>query len=143
MGVYTDKDIIGLTNAYRAEQGLPPLTANDVLTRAAQYRADDMAKTSNFSHRIATTTPDMTHWKGFLKGYNYVTAGENLARGFSDPKRMLAKLKASPSHNKNLTEKNFKDIGVGIARGTKNGKPVLYVVQFFGTQPAAKRRLSP
>ena len=129
------QDIINQTNQYRVEQKLPPLQLNDKLTQAAQYRADDMAKTGSFSHNVATTT-DMKKHYNFIKskGYNYKATGENLARDFNNATDVVNAWKASPTHNKNLLDKDFKDIGLAVVPGTYQGKPTYFVVQFFGSQ---------
>lgn len=140
MPPYTPQEIIDQTNEYRHQLGLPSLIINKELMAAAQARADDMARTGNFSHKVATTSPLTSHvgfinqarYGGSPDGWNY--AGENLARGFATAQDAMNSLKKSPTHNANLTGKNFRDTGVAIVKGTQDGQPSYYVVQLFGNQ---------
>lgn len=129
------EQIIQLTNEYRTQQGLAPLKVNKQLSDAAQYRADDMAKTGLFSHDVATTSPNMKQAWGFMtnKGYNYQKAGENLATFYNDSKGTVDGWKNSLSHNKNLVNPDYTEIGVAVVPATRNGQQTSYVVQFFGT----------
>jgi uncharacterized protein YkwD len=133
---YDANTLVGLTNEYRKSQGLPPVKYNDTLSKAAQSRALDMAKTGSFSHSVATTTPGMQNGWGFMKkaGYDYNYAGENLAVKFDNPKQIVDSWAKSPSHKANLVKKDYTDIGIAVVPGVYKGKKTYYVVQFFGSQ---------
>jgi len=133
---YSADDIITHTNKYRIEQGLAPLKPNTELTNAALERAKDMAHTQNFSHSIATTTPGMTEGWGFIRKAGYpaaATLGENLAVEFNNASDVMSAWRNSPSHNANITNKKYSDIGIAVVPGTYRGKQTYYVVQFFGS----------
>lgn len=124
-------ELIALTNQVRAEYGLAPLKENPTLSKAAQARADDMNLTGSFSHKVATTTPNVTPWT-FMDnaGVKYRRAGENLARDFKDATSTVEGWKNSPTHMKNLLQ-DYTDIGVAVVKG-KKGKS--FIVQFLANQ---------
>lgn len=107
--------------------------------KAAQARADDMALTGSFSHKVATTSP-VTNWT-FMdnSGYKRLYSGENLATLFENATDTVNAWKASNSHNENLLNKNYKEIGVAIIPAVYEGKNTFHVVQFFGSQPENKK----
>lgn len=138
---YTPTDIILQTNQYRAEQGLAPVTEDPALSRAALYRAKDMAVTNNFSHRVATTSPLKAWWNFMEKeNYPYQLGGENIARGYKTVDDNMKGWRESPTHNKNLTGE-FSDIGVAVVPGKLKGKDIYYVVQLFGTKKGQKMQV--
>ena len=119
-----------LTNEARTEEALNPLTQSEVLERAAQLKADDMAAKGYFSH----TGPDGSQpWKWFSQvRYRYEYAGENLAVNFDESEDVVDAWLNSPTHRANILKGSFTEIGVGIATGTYKGKEAVFVVQFFG-----------
>lgn len=127
----TSDTIVELTNRSRLLYGLPALSENQVLARAAQAKADDMLAKGYFSHN----TPDgKTPWD-FVKaaGYRYLSAGENLAVNFTEAEKVDAAWMNSPGHRANIVNKTFEEIGIGIASGTYQGRLTTFVVQMFGT----------
>lgn len=124
-------EIIRLTNVKRAENGLPPLTYNPVLSQAALAKGNDMMNKDYWAH----VAPDGTQpWAFFLNaGYKYKYAGENLARDFNDSASTVDAWMASPSHRENMLSPNYREIGVAVVNGTLTGSETTLVVQFFGT----------
>lgn len=137
MPPFTIDDVIQQTNQYRIERGLPALKQDPILQKAAEARAKDMAVTGNFSHDVATTTPLVNAW-GFMKqaGYPYSYAGENLATKFNTATDTVNAWKASPTHNKNLIDGRYSEVGVAIVPGQYKGESTYFVVQFFGSKKA-------
>lgn len=123
--------VVALTNGERTANLLGQLTESPLLTQAAQAKANDMASKGYFSH----TGPDgQMPWSWFTEvGYDYRYAGENLAVRFSDSKQVVDAWMASPTHKANIVKPQYTEIGIGIADGTYQGRPVTFVVQFFGT----------
>jgi uncharacterized protein YkwD len=123
--------IIELTNSVRREQGLTELDKNAVLVRSATMKAEDMDTQQYFSH----ASPDGHRLSYFLKkaGYNYSTAGENLAVGFSNADEVVAAWMKSPTHYSNLIDTDFEQLGVGLVAGSFEGEPTVFVAQHFGT----------
>lgn len=129
-------NIIGLTNESRQQFGLSALTENQQLNRAAQTKADDMLAKGYFAHN----TPDgKTPWDFIVSaGYSYLQAGENLAVNFSEAEDVETAWMNSPGHKANILNKNFQEIGIGVAQGVYQGHNAIFVVQEFG-DPAAQK----
>ncbi|MBI3305680.1 CAP domain-containing protein [Candidatus Nomurabacteria bacterium] len=127
----TPSALVILTNEERAKNNLTPLLYSDLLQKAAQMKADDMAARGYFSH----TTPDgEAPWYFFNRaGYQYRHAGENLAVNFFDSKEVAEAWMNSPTHRANVLKKNFTQIGIGVASGVFEGKNTVFVAEFFGT----------
>ncbi len=126
--------IVTDTNKERAEESLQPLARNTVLDRAAQLKAEDMAKNSYFAHYSPT---GISPWYWFSQvGYSYVHAGENLAVHFTDSGEVVEAWMNSPTHRANIMNGDYVEIGIGTAEGTYEGFKTVFVVQLFGT-PAA------
>ena len=127
----TPHELLILTNQKRQDAGLPPLTMNDALTQAATRKAQDML-TKNYWAHIA---PDGTTPWYFIKssGYEYIYAGENLARGFYSTGDVVTAWMASPSHRENVLSPNYKHVGFSIQEGPLTGDETVLVVQEFGS----------
>lgn len=123
-------DIINLTNQRRVEAGLEPLLVNDQLAQAAQAKGGDMVSKDYWAH----VSPDgKTPWFFITSsGYKYSTAGENLARDFSDAQSVVSAWMASKSHRENLLDPNFTEIGVSVLDSNIGGINGVLVVQEFG-----------
>jgi uncharacterized protein YkwD len=127
----TTANIIELTNSSRSGFGLSSLKENPALDLAAQKKAEDMVANQYFAH---TSPQGRTPWD-FIKdqNYNYLVAGENLAVNFQSAEGVEEAWMNSPGHKANILNKDFKDIGIGIAEGDFKGAKALFVVQMFGT----------
>lgn len=123
--------IFDLTNENRAEHLRPSLKTNDLLTAAAQMKADDMASKGYFSHTTQDGQP-FTYWLN-KAGYDYIYAGENLAVKFTDSEKIVKAWMESRSHRLNLLSTKYQEIGIGIATGEYKGKEAIFVVQVFGS----------
>lgn len=130
-----------LTNKERAENNASPLTESPLLQKAAQLKADDMAKRGYFSH----INPDgKLPWYYFDQvGYDYLYAGENLAVNFFDSKDVAEAWMNSPTHRANVIKKDFTQIGIGVASGMYEGKNTIFVAEFFGTPAPENKKESP
>lgn len=120
------------TNSYRVEKNIPKLASNEKLRAAAQKKAEDMAAKNYFSH---TSPNGKTPWKWLAEeGYHYAVAGENLAVNFENAKELVSGWMGSPLHRKNILNGNYREVGIGIAKGNFEGKSAIYVVAFYGAQ---------
>jgi hypothetical protein len=135
----TSTNIFNLTNASRAEFGVPALTLNSKLASAAQAKAQALLQCQCFAHNIVIDGKTVTPWD-FIRsaGYSYLTAGENLAIDFQEAEEVGAAWMNSPGHKANIINKNFEEIGIGIAQGEFQGHNSIVVVQEFGT-PAVEK----
>lgn len=120
-----------LTNSARSTDNLGELTVDPLLTKAAQAKAEDMAKKSYFAH----ISPDgTTPWFWIIReGYLFRYAGENLAVNFEESEDVVDAWLASPSHRLNIMKPQYEQIGIGMATGTYMGQTAVFVVQMFGT----------
>jgi len=123
--------IIDMLNKDRRVAGLPLLKENPVLARSALLKAQDMLARGYFNHY----SPDgKSPWYWFKEaGYKYAAAGENLGIGFVDSEEIYNAWKNSPSHRANLLSSHYKEVGIAVLKGNFQGKPVVVVVQHFGS----------
>ena len=130
-GLVIDSVVVDMTNQERASLGIGELKVNEALRKAAQAKADDMAKKGYFAH----VTPDgKTPWYWIDQtGYQYKSAGENLAVNFDYSKDVVQAWMNSPTHRANIVKAKYQEIGIGIAEGFYQGRPSVFVVQMFGT----------
>lgn len=134
LGAYTDistQDLLLATNQQRLNAGLAPLVLNQQLSNAAYAKAIDMFKKNYWAH----IAPDGTTPWDFIKatGYQYVYAGENLARGYPTPQDVVNAWMASPSHRANVLSKDYQDVGFAVQEDTLTGeKNTILVVEMFG-----------
>ena len=134
LGTYVDITLDQLTadtNQKRQEYGLPPLTLNSELSQAAQNKASDMFAKDYWAHNA----PDGTTPWVFIKaaGYNYIYAGENLARGFNSASSVIDAWMASPEHKQNMLSSNYKDVGFAVMAGKLTGEDTVLVVEMLGS----------
>ncbi len=127
----TINNVLSLTNESRAAYQVSALSLNSKLTSAAQAKADDMAAKGYFSH----TSPDghSPWWFVQQTGYSYMAAGENLAVDFTEAENVETAWMNSPGHRANILNKNYEQIGIGIASGQFQGHDTTFVVQMFAT----------
>ncbi|MFJ5274182.1 CAP domain-containing protein [Streptomyces sp. NPDC088358] len=123
----TSREVVALTNAERAGEGLPPLLADTPLTTAAQAHSDDMVARAFYSH----TSPDGRRpWdRAAAAGSARRTIGENIACGQRSPDEVVRGWMNSPGHRANILKPDFTHIGIGLAGGGDAGT---YWTQLFG-----------
>lgn len=127
----TPDRIIELTNQERANLGLGELVVNSQLNEAAQRKAANMFAFDYWSHNSPTGRDPWSFFKEV--GYDYLYAGENLARDFASAEGVVAAWMASPSHKDNLVNDRYQEIGVAVVEGELGGLQTTLVVQLFGT----------
>ena len=129
----TGRNILQATNADRATLSLPALKPDPLLVKAAQIKADNMAKLNYFSHcRTASECPKGAKFfadviAALSKKIIFHVMGENLATGFDTSEDTEAAFKDSPEHWRNITDQNFNSIGVGISHA---GSATYVAVEF-------------
>ena len=130
------EEIVETTNAYRQENGLSELRFDPTLSQAAREKAEDMFADDYWAH----VAPDGTKPWFFITeaGYDYVYAGENLAKDFQKSDSVVVAWMESPSHRQNILNEKFKDIGIAVVNGTLDGYETTLVVQMFGSPSSAK-----
>jgi len=123
-------DLLKYTNTKRATAGVGALTINPKLTAAAQNKAAYMFKHNYWAH----VAPDGTDPWSFIIGqdYDYLYAGENLAKNFGASKDVVDAWYKSPSHRENLLNDKYNDVGFAVVNGVLDGYETTLVVQMFG-----------
>ena len=134
LGFATHIDIDGLlleTNKARVKNGAQKVKMNNLLSSAAEKKAEDMFKYNYWSH---TSPSGVQPWDFILgENYDYIYAGENLARDFSTSKGVVNAWLDSPSHRENLLNTKYVDMGLAVVNGELDGAETTLVVQMFGT----------
>lgn len=126
------------TNQERSTSNLEPLQQNELLAKAAQAKAQDMADRDYWSHQ----TPDGKEPWIFIDktGYKYTKSAENLAYGFRTSDATIAGWMNSPDHRANILDAELKDVGFGVVNTPNylNQGPETIVVAMYG-KPAEKQ----
>jgi uncharacterized protein YkwD len=124
-------ELLALTNADRAMNGLPPLGIDEQLQHLARERSEDMVAREYFGHSIP---PDGELVFGLMaqRGIVYRMAGENI--GWSrHPQGGAAQsiqeaFMSSGSHRANILRGEFTAVGIGVIRGESR---VIFTVLFL------------
>ena len=122
----TESAVLTLVNKVRSESNLKDLKSNPVLQLAAKNKAVDIKAYKYFSHN----SPNNVKWNDFIinQGYNYVIAGENLARGYYNADDMIKDWLLSQSHRENILFKDYTETGISLIDTDNMG---IIVVQIF------------
>jgi len=123
--------LVMITNEERSDKNIQPLVENELLVKAAELKANDMALKGYFAH----TSPDgVTPWTWLnIAGYKYEKAGENLAVNFIDSVDVVESWMNSPSHRDNILSNKYTEVGIATSVGQYKGREGVFVVQYFGT----------
>lgn len=123
-------DLLAISNQERINNGLPSLNLNYQLNNASLAKANDMFTDNYWAH----VAPDGTQPWSFIigAGYDYNSAGENLAKDFNTSSGVINGWLSSPSHRANVLNANYKDIGYAVVNGTLLGTETTLVVAMYG-----------
>jgi len=114
-----------LVNSDRAAYGLPAFTLDPALCRIARIKSEDMRDNQYFAHTSATYGDVRQMLRHF--GYSFNAAGENIAHHATVEKAQAA-LISSPGHRRNILNKAYTRMGVGVALDQKG---YVYLTQIF------------
>lgn len=120
-----------ITNQERVKKNISILEQNYLLQKAAQLKVKDMITRGYFSHN----TPDGKlpwYWLD-QAGYEYQTAGENMAINFLESSEIGKTWMNSLEHRQNILSEEYTQVGTAVAHGIYEGKDTVFVVQLFGT----------
>ena len=106
--------IVRAMNAVRAANGLRPLRTGTALTRAARAHSVDMVRRNYFDHGAF-----VQRLRRFGVRMPYI--GENLAYGAEgvSAQAVVQMWMASPGHRRNLLDRGFQRVGVGLAGSSR------------------------
>lgn len=144
LGLATDinvESLLSMTNQKRLGEGFSSLTLDPQLSQAAAAKAQDMFTKDYWAHNA----PDGTSPWVFIKGadYNYLYAGENLAKNFSNSEGVVNAWMVSPTHRANILKPDYKDVGFAVVNGRLNGEETTLVVQMFGVKQGSEIAAKP
>lgn len=99
-----------LVNQQRTGRGLPRLKVNGRLNRSAQNWTNVMVYDGEFTHG-ANFSARIT-----AAGYDWSTAGENIATGFATPASVVSGWMGDVGHCRNILTPTFAAVGTGVSR---------------------------
>lgn len=131
-----EQEVVRLANAYRAANGCTkPLVVSDKLTTAARRFSGELATMadlppdhhspdgSTFTDRIEST------------GYEALFSAENIAAGYATPAQVMNGWKSSPTHDANLRNCTYTEIGVGYVQASGSVYTHYWTQDFATPQP--------
>lgn len=130
-----------LLNAERKRRGLGRLSSERQLTKAAQRFSASMVRARFFGHVSpagTTLTSRVRRGTSYLRGrVRSWSLGENLAWGsgeLASPRRTVRAWMRSSSHRRNILDRRFRHIGVGVVTGSPvragGGRAATYTTDF-------------
>lgn len=118
------KATLCLLNAERASRGLSKLSSEGQLGKAAQRFSANMVRQRFFDHVSpagSTLSSRVRGGTGYLRGRVVSwSLGENIAWGSGEratPRRIVRAWMDSPGHRRNILDRRFRHIGIGVATG--------------------------
>lgn len=133
-------EMYDLIRGYRSERKVGELRVNTYLEEMALAKANDMLANNYFSHYgIDGKKP----WE-WLDPSTYVFAamGENLAMDFLTSQAVFKAFQQSPSHDRNLLQKNYSEIGIAVTSGYLDGHTTNVMVVFFASPKTVRSALA-
>ena len=134
--------LLDYVNAYRAQQGGPPLVASDLLLVPARAHAADMMINSFMGHRASTGhdfdsrmrvfVGDITRFPAMAE--NAARESQNTPAGKAKVRRLLQQWIDSRPHRKALSSRDHAFVSTAVVqRGT-----TIWAVQIFWAKPREK-----
>jgi uncharacterized protein YkwD len=110
---------LAAVNAFRAENGLKPLSVDERLMAAAASQSEAMATRDKMDHAVAGALPGRVE----RTGYHWGTTAENIGRGYRDYDAAMVGWINSPGHRKNLLNPDVTQIGFAGAQAAGSPRP--------------------
>lgn len=121
-----EKEILDLTNSFRARNGLSALSWSDAAGTSARLHSEDMANNNYFNHTGLDGSTPGDRMKA--QGISYRSNGENIIGGYGNALFSSNGWMNSSGHRSNMLNKGFTYLGVGYALGGSYGN---YATQNF------------
>ncbi len=115
-----DRQLHKQTNKARTDRKVKAMKYDRCLNRYAQRQARRMAKKQTMYHQ---------NLRYVLRGCKQRAVAENVAWGFKTPQANIRGWLKSPGHRKNMLNRTYTRLGVGVS---KDKKGRTYTVQVFG-----------
>ena len=122
----TEQQLLSLANQSRHQAGVPPLTLDAGLSRAAYEHAQSMLRAHQLSHQFQGE-PSLPQRLGSSARLLLDQEGENVALDY-DAQHGHEHLMLSPPHRANLLNPAYNVVGLGVVRSGDH----LFIVQDFG-----------
>jgi uncharacterized protein YkwD len=100
--------VVCLINRQRALHHLPSLGAQPRLDRSAQAWTNTMVATGQFTHGLNFAA------RISAAGFQWSSAGENIATGYRTPRQAVTAWMASTGHCENILNPSFANVGTGV-----------------------------
>ncbi len=117
------------TNARRRTEGMAALARSELLTRAAQLQAEQMASTGRMDHELRGTRYPTLMTRLEAVSYEVRAAGENIAEGYRDASSVVDGWMSSPGHRANILSSSYSEVGTAVAVSLAGRA---YYAQVFG-----------
>ncbi len=104
------EEVFALVNEARAEEGHDPLVLDEELTVLAMVRAHEL--NDYYSHIRPNGDPCFRVMSE--NGFEYISAGENIAAGYPTPESVMNGWLNSPGHRANIMRDKYGRIGIGM-----------------------------
>jgi len=130
-----------LINNERTSRGLKALKPSPQLRKAAEKHSQSMVRNRFFDHVSPTGSTLLSRVRrltGYLRGARNYALGENIAWGtgeYSSPRETVQNWMDSAGHRRNILNRRFRHIGVGVALGAPEdaqGMPAATYTTDFG-----------
>jgi uncharacterized protein YkwD len=125
-------EVLRLTNEYRARHGCEPFTLSPELAAAAQAHTLDMTRMGRTISHTGTNGSTLGTRLAQV-GYNFQTAAENIAAGYTSPAEVVEAWYTSDGHRENMINCEMREIGIGHVYDTTSSFDY-YWTQDFGTR---------
>ena len=130
----TERQVVGLINAMRAQHGLGPLWANRRLSRAADDHSRDMLRKNFLAHASSDGTSFNTRLHRYVRA---AEMGENIGyvTGRSGAAvRIVRMWMGSAGHRSMILKPSFGRIGVGARNGRLGRERLIFITADFASR---------
>ena len=124
---------LDLVNEERLRHGLPALTADTVLAKAARIHAVDMAEHGFVSHTGSDGSDPSQRLDRV--GYPWIWVGENIAAGQETPDDVVPGWMRSEGHRANILSSDAVSAGVAMARSPSGEFGTYWVMVYAAADP--------
>ena len=123
-----NETLLNLHNRYRLEKGVPAVFLSSKLLDTANQFCRYMANTDDFAHRSRNGSRLVSRVE--QSGYQWSSLGENIGTGYKNELRVMIAWINSPSHEINIRNPIFTQVGFAQCHRPENPN---YWVAVFGT----------